>query len=178
MNLASHRRAPMATSALDSTTSSNQNVESSDSHIITWETTDGTVTFPARHGELLRTAALRHGQISPHNGRANLINCRGLGTCGTCAVMVEGASCQRNSIETARLSLPPHSLREQEDSLEDGTALRLACQLQVCNDLRVRKGTGFWGQRVEELAGFSQATKPFGDLEYLLDRQSPSEEDR
>ena len=36
------------------------------------------LSFPVFHGETLRTATLRSGLASPHNGRANLINCRGL----------------------------------------------------------------------------------------------------
>lgn len=38
-------------------------------------------------GTRLRTALLLAGS-SPHSGRAKLINCRGLGTCGTCAVEI------------------------------------------------------------------------------------------
>lgn len=41
----------------------------------------------APRGAKLRTALLQAG-VSPHNGRATLINCRGLGTCGTCAVEI------------------------------------------------------------------------------------------
>lgn len=44
-------------------------------------------TVMAQAGTKLRTAMLRGG-ISPHNGKAQVINCRGLGTCGTCAVEV------------------------------------------------------------------------------------------
>ncbi len=40
-----------------------------------------------RRGALLRTALLKAG-LTPHNGDARLICCRGLGTCGTCAVEV------------------------------------------------------------------------------------------
>ena len=45
------------------------------------------ITITAVKGTLLRTALLQNG-LTPHNGRAELINCRGLGTCGTCAVEV------------------------------------------------------------------------------------------
>jgi len=47
--------------------------------------------IPAQAGAILRTALLRGG-VTPHNtvdrplGDAKLVNCRGLGTCGTCAV--------------------------------------------------------------------------------------------
>lgn len=46
---------------------------------IRWETSNGIEEFVAFDGETLRTAALRRGIVSPHNGRAQLINCRGLG---------------------------------------------------------------------------------------------------
>jgi ferredoxin len=44
-------------------------------------------TVAVAAGTKLRTALLQGG-LSPHNGRAQLINCRGLGTCGTCAVEI------------------------------------------------------------------------------------------
>lgn len=34
---------------------------------------------------------LLHGGVSPHNDKARAINCRGLGTCGTCAVEIRQA---------------------------------------------------------------------------------------
>lgn len=45
-------------------------------HNINWETANGVVQFSAYDGETLRTAALRRGIVSPHNGRAQLINCK------------------------------------------------------------------------------------------------------
>ena len=36
-------------------------------------------------GDNLRTV-LTDAEQSPHNGKSALVNCRGLGTCGTCAV--------------------------------------------------------------------------------------------
>ena len=143
-------------------------------HTITWQTQSGTVTFEAHDGELLRTACLKRGNVvSPHNGRANLINCRGLGTCGTCAVhILEGRvwPVERNSVETLRLSLPPHN-----NSSSSSSSLRLACQVQVKGDLTVTKRTGFWGQNTDEssIAEGSVPTKPFGEWEFLLDRKSP-----
>ena len=137
-------------------------------HTITWETADhGVIQLTAQEGELLRTAALREGVVSPHNGRANLINCRGLGTCGTCAVEIDGLETPRNAIERVRLTVPPGHGSSKE-------TLRLACQVQVTGDLTVRKYTGFWGQ-YEVLAPCSVPTLPFGKLEYLLDTKSPSE---
>lgn len=142
-------------------------------HAVIWKTSAGERTFEARDGETLRTAALRGGVASPHNGRANLINCRGLGTCGTCAVEIQGSilPSERNTIEQLRLSLPPgHGPKSATNS-----ALRLACQVQVRGDLTVTKRAGFWGQD-DELAALSQPTQPFGDLEFLLDAKSPAKE--
>ena len=73
-------------------------------HCIRWTTAEGTVTFKAYDGEILRTAALRRGIVSPHNGKATLINCRGLGTCGTCAVQVMAAATVTSDSTTATTS--------------------------------------------------------------------------
>ena len=73
--------------------------------------------------QTLRTALLRTG-LTPHNGRAQLINCRGLGTCGTCAVEIKGAvspTCW-NAKESLRLNFPPHGSPGNQK-------LRLACQV-------------------------------------------------
>jgi ferredoxin len=89
-------------------------------------------------GEILRDV-LRDAGVTPHNGLADTLNCGGLGTCGTCAVAVEGSVSERNARERRRLSFPPHDP-------EDG--LRLACQTRVRGDLTVTKHPGFWGQHV------------------------------
>ncbi|MFK7735909.1 MAG: 2Fe-2S iron-sulfur cluster-binding protein [Pirellulaceae bacterium] len=68
-------------------------------------------------------------------------HCRGLGTCGTCAVRIEGSVSEMTSIERWRLSFPPHS--HQND-------LRLACQCKVEGDLAIEKFPGIWGQRAEQ----------------------------
>lgn len=139
-------------------------------HRVNWKTSDGDFVFHAMDGETLRTAALRRGVVSPHNGRARLINCRGLGTCGTCAVEIDNGGSvepnERNEIERVRLSLPPHGSPQQSPKL------RLACQVQVRGDINVIKRTGFWGQ-YQDLGSKSEAETYFGDLEYVLDRRSP-----
>jgi len=71
------------------------------------------------------------------NGKSKWINCRGIGTCGICAVMIEGEVSQINWKEKTRLSLPPHSPEQK---------LRLACQTQVLDDIIIKKYDGFWGQ--------------------------------
>jgi len=90
-------------------------------------------------GDVLRDVLLAAG-LSPHNGAADRLNCRGHGTCGTCAVEVEGAVSEPAGRERRRLSFPPHDP-------EDG--LRLSCQATVLGDVTARKHGGFWGQDVD-----------------------------
>lgn len=77
----------------------------------------------AASGTTLRTALLTGG-VTPHNGRATLINCRGLGTCGTCAVEVVGPVQPQEwtAQEQLRLNFPPHGP-------QGNRRLRLACQV-------------------------------------------------
>ncbi|ELY57467.1 ferredoxin [Natronolimnohabitans innermongolicus JCM 12255] len=87
-------------------------------------------------GRILRDVLLEADE-SPHNGRANYLNCRGHGTCGTCAVAIEGAVSEPTAAERRRLSIPPH---------DPDSGLRLSCQTRVDGDVVVRKYDGFWGQ--------------------------------
>lgn len=91
-------------------------------------------------GATLRTV-LREAGLDVHNGAAGTVNCGGHGTCGTCAVAVDGATNDRTRRERWRLDFPPHDA-------ENG--LRLACQTTVEGDLAVEKHPGFWGQQVPE----------------------------
>jgi len=93
-------------------------------------------TFDCPSRANLRQVLLQQG-VPVHNPGANIINCRGLGTCGTCAVQVEGEVSEAQWRELTRRSLPPHS-RDRN--------LRLACQTQVLGDVQVTKFSGFWGQ--------------------------------
>jgi len=99
------------------------------------------VTFQGKTVECDRTANLRQvllkHQAELYNGKARFINCRGIGTCGTCAVEIEGEVSPLGWRERTRLSLPPH---------QPGTTRRLACQVQVLGDVRLTKFEGFWGQ--------------------------------
>ncbi|MEF8886544.1 MAG: 2Fe-2S iron-sulfur cluster binding domain-containing protein [Haloarculaceae archaeon] len=99
----------------------------------------GTVECAA--GETLRDALLA-ADLPVHNG-PRLVSCHGHGTCGTCAVAVEGSvdPPEPEGRERARLSVPPHA---------PDSGLRLACQVTVEDDCQVRKGTGFWGQDLPE----------------------------
>jgi ferredoxin len=93
-------------------------------------------TFECDRGANLRQVLLENG-IKLYNGRAAVINCQGHGTCGACAVKVEGEVTDAKWLEKTRRALPPHSRTRN---------LRLACQTQVLSDVRVTKFDGFWGQ--------------------------------
>ena len=105
-----------------------------------------TVTFRGEEIECEPGAILREVLLdadrSPHNGRADLFNCRGHGSCGTCAVAVTGAVSDRTGRESTRLSVPPH---------DPEADLRLACQARVEGDVTVEKYPGFWGQHVDRV---------------------------
>ena len=85
-------------------------------------------------GALLRDVLSEAG-VSVHNG-PRALSCHGLGSCGTCAVELDGDAGNPTGRERLRLSVPPHS--------PDG-GLRLACQVRVTDDLTVTKHGGFWG---------------------------------
>ncbi len=87
---------------------------------------------------MLRTVLLKNG-LRVHNGKARYFNCRGLGSCGTCAVKIEGEVHTLSEMEKWRLQFPPHKLN---------SGLRLACQVNVFHDIVVTKHKGFWGERI------------------------------
>jgi ferredoxin len=91
-------------------------------------------------GENLRQVLLQHG-VDLYNGAATVINCHSLGTCGTCAVVVEGHISPLTWKEKTRLSLPPHA---GANLLQNNR--RLACQVKVLGDITVTKYDQFWGQ--------------------------------
>lgn len=107
-------------------------------------------TFECAVGMNLRQALLAQG-IAVHNDAANVINCRGLGTCGTCAVQIAGEVAPMSWREQTRLSLPPHDLSRQR---------RLCCQIQVVGNLSITKYDGFWGQGDQMIWSPTQATIP------------------
>lgn len=82
--------------------------------------------------------ALMDADVSPHNGESRWLNCKGFGSCGTCAVEVSGALHPLTRMERWRLGFPPHRRTSQ---------LRLACQVEVTSDLIVTKHPGFWGEQ-------------------------------
>ncbi|NJN91247.1 MAG: (2Fe-2S)-binding protein [Leptolyngbyaceae cyanobacterium RM2_2_4] len=93
-------------------------------------------TFECEMGANLRQVLLQQG-VDLYNGQAAVINCHGIGTCGTCAVQIQGEVSEANWRDRTRRSLPPHSPTQDR---------RLACQTRVFGDVKVTKFDGFWGQ--------------------------------
>ena len=89
-------------------------------------------------GANLRTVLTEAG-ATPHNGTSAVVNCRGLGTCGTCAVEIQGDVEEIGLRESLRLSAPPHRME---------SGLRLSCFVRVTGDITVTKHEGFWGQEL------------------------------
>jgi ferredoxin len=87
-------------------------------------------------GANLREVLLKNN-IDLYNEKAKYINCLGIGTCGTCAVEIQGEINPPNWKDKTRLSLPPHKFDRN---------LRLACQTKVLGDITVSKYDKFWGQ--------------------------------
>jgi ferredoxin len=93
-------------------------------------------TITCTEGANLRQVLLENG-VKVYNGASSTINCHGFGTCGTCALAIDGPVSEMGVREKTRLSLPPHSLSKNR---------RLSCQVKVLGDLKVTKYDGFWGQ--------------------------------
>ncbi|MGC6508543.1 MAG: 2Fe-2S iron-sulfur cluster-binding protein [Myxococcota bacterium] len=91
----------------------------------------------AHESQTLRQIIHQSG-FSVHNGQSRWLNCKGLGSCGTCAIRVEGPVTPLTTMEKWRLNFPPHK----------GEAnLRLACQCRPLGEVSVVKETGFWGHK-------------------------------
>ena len=92
----------------------------------------------------------------PYNHPATAVNCRGIGTCGTCAVEVRVLTGPGTSPltlrEKLRLRLPPHSAAAAAAAAGETSpgkvTIRLSCQTQVLpgSSVEVRKHGGMWGQ--------------------------------
>ncbi|MFK7820438.1 MAG: ferredoxin [Planctomycetaceae bacterium] len=111
-------------------------------------------TVEAQHGENLRQVALKNG-IQLYSGPHTVVNCRGLGQCGSCNVAIrKGAeNCNqsggRRSWEKLRMLLGP-LLFWKRLSYKEGE-LRLACCTSVNGDIEVEThpdgnwhGEKFW----------------------------------
>lgn len=85
-------------------------------------------TISCETGAVLRDCLLEH-DLTPHTGIATRLNCRGSGTCGTCAIRItEGPV--REDEQATRLKISRH------DNLEE---VRLACQYEVTEDLVIEQ---------------------------------------
>ena len=96
--------------------------------------------IPCPEGANLRMVLLR-ARMPLYTKTARALHCRGHGTCGTCAVRVEGEVSEPTKAELRRLRLPPHDVE---------SGLRLACQCSVLGDVAVTKLGGFFGQHVDD----------------------------
>ena len=96
-------------------------------------------TIECNKGDNLRRVLLKN-KLPLYNGAAPYVHCRGLGTCGTCAVRIDGPVSDMTAVEKWRLSIPPHNKE---------SGLRLACQCKVQGDLTLTKHEGLWGQKSE-----------------------------
>jgi ferredoxin len=95
-------------------------------------------TTECNEGANLRRVLLE-AKLPLYNSIAGAIHCRGLGTCGTCAVEIEGSVSEMTKVEKWRLGFPPH----RSDS-----GLRLACQCKILGDLKITKHGGMWGNQI------------------------------
>ena len=91
-------------------------------------------TIYCQHGDNLRQVLLANN-LPLYNGIASTIHCRGLGTCGTCAVQIQGNVSEMTNVEKWRLGFPPH---------HSDSGLRLSCQYKVFRDLQIEKRRGLW----------------------------------
>jgi len=103
-----------------------------------------TIRFAGREIECEPGANLRRvlldAELPLYNPPMKTLHCRGFGTCGTCAVQVDGEVSPMTSVERWRLGFKPH---------RRNSGLRLACQCEVRGDLELTKYPGRWGQDVD-----------------------------
>ena len=99
-------------------------------------------TLDCPEGANLRMVLVR-ARLPLYNSAARALNCRGRGSCGTCAVEIEGKVSAPTEAERKRLARAPHA---------PDSGLRLACQVSVEGDLVVTKRKGLFGQRDEEVS--------------------------
>lgn len=103
-----------------------------------------TVRFAGQSIECLAGANLRmillRARLPLYHNVAKALHCRGFGTCGTCAVRIDGPVSEPTATEQWRLGFPPHNHE---------AGLRLACQTSVLGDVDVTKFEGFFGHRTD-----------------------------
>ncbi|QDV70299.1 hypothetical protein Poly24_40190 [Rosistilla carotiformis] len=109
--------------------------------------TFGGVRIECDLGANLRRVLLK-AKLPLYHPLARIANCRGLGTCGTCAVKLRGSASWPTKLEALRLRMPPHAAE---------AGLRLACQCVVHGDLDVEKFGGVWGQNLSQTVWVSDS---------------------
>lgn len=100
-------------------------------------------TIYCNEGDNLRRV-LMQSKLPIYNGPARVLNCRGSGVCGQCAVRLRGTTSWPSASESARLKLIPGS---------SDIGLRLACQCTVLGDLSVEKFGGVWSNDTHVATG-------------------------
>ena len=113
---------------------------------IKYKCNNNEIIIHAESNQKLRDILIENS-IYPYNGIAKYLNCRGLGSCGTCAVSIFEKSKEYDfsklkNIEQIRLNFVPHNKVKTINN-----HLRLACQYIVDSDINVLKNDGFWGQK-------------------------------
>ena len=102
-------------------------------------------TVEAENGENLRQLALRNG-IQLYSGPHKVVNCRGLGQCGSCHVAIKknADNCNKPGLlERLRIFAGPLLFWKRLSYQEN--ELRLACKTQVNGDIDVETGPdGNW----------------------------------
>ncbi len=107
-------------------------------------------TIEVEAGSNLRQVALQAG-IALYNGVERYLNCRGMGMCGTCKVLVKSGMENLNRktlMEKANFSMHPLSLLS---AIGHENEMRLACQVHVKGDCSIEttpglnvSGENFW----------------------------------
>jgi ferredoxin len=106
---------------------------------VTFKNWNKTVECPP--GTNLRKLALEQG-IPLYNGIARVLNCRGLGLCGTCCVEV-----------VPEEKVGPKQYMEVLRFFQVKGNFRLACQSDVRGDIEVTKREGLYGTGKEPVKG-------------------------
>ena len=71
-------------------------------------------------GSNLRRVLMAAG-LPLYNGVAEYIHCRGMGTCGTCALEIDGEVSAMTKVEKWRLGFPPHRAGSQVSIFQPST---------------------------------------------------------
>ncbi len=115
------------------------------------EVTFADEVIECEEGANLREVLWRAEEGKPHNAPTDDLNCDGVGVCATCAVkVVEGDPPSKDILERVILTAHP----------TDADELRLACQIEVHEDLEVEKYPGLWGQHTDDDARFEDEDRP------------------